>query len=191
MEEFIGTIKAFAFNFAPRGWAQCNGQLLPISQNTALFSLIGTTYGGDGKTTFALPDLRGRTSLHEGMGPGLSNRALGSKGGTETNTLTVSEMPAHTHLVDFNNQQVSARLALPVSNSPGTTDQSSTNILANHSNAYTDSSRANATLAGATAPVSGSLQTGSQGGSIPVNNMQPFLTINYCICLAGVFPPRN
>ena len=96
-EPFIGEIRIFGFNFAPRGWALCDGQLLPISQNSALFSLLGTIYGGDGRTTFALPDLRGRAALHEGTGPGLSPRQLGQRSGSETNTLTVNQLPPHTH----------------------------------------------------------------------------------------------
>jgi microcystin-dependent protein len=98
-EPFIGEIMIFGGNFAPRGWAFCDGQLLPVSQNTALFSLLGTTYGGDGRTTFALPDLRGRVPLHPGTGPGLSSRQLGEKGGTETNVLTIGQMPAHNHTI--------------------------------------------------------------------------------------------
>ena len=171
MEPFLGQITAFGFNFPPRGWAQCDGQLLPISQYSALFSLLGTFYGGDGRTTFALPDLRGRAALHLGQGPGLSARNIGEKSGTETNTLNVNQLPSHTHT-----------FAPPSSSGPGTTDVATLNYPAQaEEDNYDDTS--DATM--------GSGATGSTGNSQSVNNMQPYLVVNFCIALTGVFPSRN
>ena len=120
MEEFIGTIKAIGFGFTPRGWFPCNGQLLSIAQNQTLFSLLGTTYGGDGRTTFGLPDLRGRVPMSQGAGPGLSAKTLGEKGGTQTNVLTQGQLPPHGHLTDFNGQNVVAGVSIPAVNDDGT-----------------------------------------------------------------------
>src|SRR3712207_3315813 len=108
-EPFIGEIRMVGFNFAPRGWATCDGQLLSIAQNTALFSLLGTTYGGNGQTTFALPDLRGRAALHQGQGPGLTNRVIGEASGTETVTLTTNQMPSHSHGVNANSGEAGTK----------------------------------------------------------------------------------
>lgn len=168
MEPFIGQIMMFAGNFAPRGWAFCNGQLLSIAQNTALFSILGTTYGGDGKTTFALPDLRGRAPLHWGHGPGLSNRNLGESGGQETVTLTVDQMPAHGHLLTASNDAATAR-------------QPKDAVLA-QSESYTQL-RPNVIL-------SQSAITNA-GDSQPHPNMQPFLGISFVIALQGIFPSRE
>jgi microcystin-dependent protein len=171
MDPFVAEIRIFPFNFAPKGWAWCDGQLLPISQNTALFSLLGTTYGGDGKTNFALPDLQGRAPMHPGQGPGLSLHDLGETGGSETVTLLESEFPNHAH-----SEVVS--LADGIDQTP-----------------------ANSLLAagvgiGQYAPV-GPLQPLNDnviapvGGDQPHNNMQPYLTFYFCIALQGVFPPRT
>ncbi len=173
MEPFIGQIQAFGFNFAPRGWAQCNGQLLPISQNTALFSLLGTTYGGDGRTTFALPDLRGRVPAHQGNGAGLTDRRIGARSGSEYNILTANQLPAHSHTVN-----------MPVSSEDASADDPSGNVLATGSeNVY------------GSAPSAGSayqaFNTGNAGASQSVNNMQPYLVVNYCIALVGIFPSRS
>jgi microcystin-dependent protein len=172
-EPFIAEIRIFAGNFAPRNWAFCNGQLLPIAQNTALFSLIGTTYGGDGRTTTALPNLQGRAPMHPGSGPGLTTRRLGESGGAETITLTENQVPQHTH-------------ALQASTSPATVNApTNTTALARSVGgfSYKGSGTANATLdTGALLPT---------GGSQPHNNMQPFLTINFIIALAGVYPSRS
>jgi microcystin-dependent protein len=165
---FIGQISMFAFNFPPRSWAQCNGQLLAIAQNQALFSLLGTTYGGNGTTTFALPDLRGRTPLHWGQGPGLSNRTLGQNGGEENHTLITTEMPAHNHLMNANSGS-------PTASSP------SGNFAAQNTSAYSTTS--NATM--------NSADIGNMGGSQPHPNQSPYLVINICIALAGIFPSRN
>ncbi|MGH7266814.1 MAG: phage tail protein [Candidatus Rokuibacteriota bacterium] len=171
-DPFVAEIRIFAGNFAPTGWAFCNGQLMPISQNTALFSLLGTTYGGDGKSTFALPDLQGRAPMHPGQGPGLSLRDLGESAGQPFVTLLDSEVPAHSH----------AMLALTT---PATLNApSNTAVLARsvNGNAYAVTSP-DATLA----------PTAIQpaGGSLPHNNMQPFLVLNFIIALQGIFPPRG
>ena len=170
-EPFLGQITAFGFNFAPRNWAQCNGQLLAISQYTALFSLLGTIYGGDGETTFGLPDLRGRAALHMGAGPGLADRDIGQRSGAETNTLNVNQLPSHTHT-----------FAPPSSSTSGDTDVATANYPAQaEEDNYDDTS--DATM--------GSGTTGSTGNSQSVNNMQPYQVVNFCIALTGVFPSRN
>ncbi|MGB0561977.1 MAG: phage tail protein [Spirulinaceae cyanobacterium] len=172
-EPFLGQIQPFAFNFAPRGWAMCNGQLLPIAQNTALFSLIGTIYGGDGRTTFALPDLRGRTALHQGNGPGLSNRTIGSKGGEERVTLNITEIPSHGH---------SAR----AQNGGG-------NAASPQNAVWAEDQIVGAQPYSTTAPnisMSGNA-IGDTGGGQPHDNMQPFLVITYCIALIGIYPSRS
>jgi microcystin-dependent protein len=171
-DPFVAEIRIFPFNFAPKGWAFCDGQLLPISQNTALFSLLGTTYGGDGKSTFALPDLQGRAPLHPGQGPGLSLRDLGEQGGSETVTLLESEMPNHSHglradTVDPADTNVPGPAASYGFSTGGTLYQASSN----------------ATLAdSALTPT---------GGDQPHNNLQPYLTLYFNIALQGVFPPRT
>lgn len=171
-EPFIAEIRIFAGNFAPRGWAFCNGQLLPISQNTALFSLIGTTYGGDGRTTTALPNLQGRAPMHPGRGPGLTARRLGERGGTEMETLSEAQMPNHNHslmgvinpgLVRLPSDQVTFARS-----QGGTAYHTSANLV---------------DLADQTLP--------NAGGSQAHNNMQPFLAINYIIALAGLYPSRS
>lgn len=170
-EPFLGEIMMVGYTFCPRSWAEANGQLLPISNNSALYSLYGTTFGGDGRTTFALPDLRGRVPMHLGQGPGLSNRTLGQQGGSETNTLTTNQLPSHSH--SLNGATAAANAVDP-----------SGNVLANtgRSDTYT-SSAPNAQMN------SGSI--GATGGGQAVNNMQPFLTIRYCVALNGVYPSRN
>jgi len=169
-DPFVAEIRIFPFNFAPKGWAMCNGQLMPLSQNTALFSLLGTTYGGDGKSNFGLPDLQGNAPMHPGQGQGLSQRFLGEQSGTETVTLLESEMPAHTHTL---------RAATSLGDNPNPANHS----LARYPNAY--QSTVNANL------VPMAFQALSlTGGSLPHNNMQPYLTLNFCIALQGVFPAR-
>lgn len=170
-EPFIAEIRIFAGNFAPKGWAFCNGQLLPISQNTALFSLIGTTYGGDGRTTTALPNLEGRAPMHPGRGPGLTSRRLGERGGTSIVTLTEAQMPNHFHSVIAdvnaaagNNAEGSYFAATAASNVYGT--PASTDPMA-------------------------SQMVGETGGSQAHNNMQPFLGINFIIALVGLYPSRS
>lgn len=174
MEPFIGQIQAFGFNFAPRGWALCNGQLLDISQNQALFSLLGTMYGGDGRTTFGLPDLRGRTLVGTGQGPGLSPIQQGDRGGTESVHLTVANIPSHTHTV-----------SVGASDSDATSDEPS-------AGARLGTASSQIYVGGA--PVSVSLAadaTTATGGNQPFLNREPFLGINYCIALVGIYPSRN
>ena len=170
-EPFIAEIRIFAGNFAPRSWAFCNGQLLPISQNAALFSLIGTTYGGDGRTTTALPNLQGRAPMHPGRGPGLTARQLGQRGGTETVTLSEAQMPNHTHTSN----------SLPA---PGNRPSPDESVLARTIGAtpYVPS-------ASLVAMADQALQ--NAGGSQAHNNLQPFLTINFIIALQGLFPSRS
>jgi microcystin-dependent protein len=171
-EPFVAEIRIFAGNFAPRGWAFCDGQLLPISQNTALFSLIGTTYGGDGRSTTALPNLQGRAPMHPGRGPGLTDRRVGQRGGTEMVTLSEAQMPQHDHTVRASNNPASAFAP------------SSETALARAvgGTAYKSASP-NASFAEASL-----LAT---GGSQPHNNMQPYLTICYIIALVGLYPSRS
>ena len=169
-EPFLGEIRAVGFNFAPVGWAMCNGQLLSIAQNTALFSLLGTTYGGNGTTTFALPDLRGRVGIHQGQGPGLSPYVIGQVAGTETVTLIAQQMPQHNHVVN-------------ASGAAGTATRPTTAVLAK-------------TTAPAYAPASdGTVMAanmiGTAGGNQPHSNIQPYLAVNFIIALEGIFPSRN
>jgi microcystin-dependent protein len=177
---FVAEIRIFPLNFAPTGWAFCNGQLLPISQNTALFSLLGTTYGGDGKSTFALPDMQGNVPMQPGQGGGLSLRDLGEISGTPTVTLLTSEMPIHTHLVNCMNgpgQSNDASNTIP--STGGWIVGSAFGVV----QAYTATNANLVTMAPqAIAPA---------GGGLPHNNMQPYLTLNFCIALQGVFPPRG
>jgi microcystin-dependent protein len=171
---FVAEIRIFPFSFAPKGWAFCDGQILPISQNTALFSLLGTTYGGNGQSTFALPDLQGSAPLHSGQGQGLSLYDLGQTGGTEFVTLLTSEMPNHSHSLRCQSQDPADQLAA----SPARTFAASQNA-----SAYGPS---NGTPIVQMAPQA----LTPAGGSLPHNNMQPYLTLNFCIALQGVFPPR-
>lgn len=173
-DPFVAEIRIFPFNFAPRGWAWCDGQLLPLSQNTALFSLLGTTYGGNGKSNFALPDLQGRTPMHPGQGPGLSLHDLGETGGSETVTLLESEIPMHAHALMASNEdgtQGSLTAGVTVANSVGGMLYQ-TNV----------SSNLTPMNASALAPA---------GGDAAHNNLQPYLTCYFCIALQGVFPPRG
>ena len=172
-EPFIGQIQTFGFSFAPRGWAKCDGQLLQIASNTALFSLLGTTYGGDGRTTFGLPDLRGRAALHQGAGPGLTNRSIGEEAGAETVSLNANTMPTHTHVATLKGTDI-----IPIG-----VDSPTGKVLAG-GNKY--SSGNSDTDMGATA-----ISNADTGGGQAHANMQPFLCINFCIALVGVFPSRN
>ncbi|WP_299187172.1 phage tail protein [uncultured Aquimarina sp.] len=192
MEGYISEIRLWGPNWAPRSWALCHGQLLPVSQNNALFSLIGTIYGGDGRTTFALPDLRGRVPIGPGNGPGLSPYSEGQMGGSEINTLNVTQLPIHTHNVIINN---AGEIAIPVNTASGDEDESNpgAGVLANTgADNYASSPTTNASYAGANIPVSGSqIDIGNTGGSRPIGNIQPFLGLNYIICLQGIYPSRS
>lgn len=171
-EPFIAEIRIFAGNFAPRGWAFCNGQLLPISQNTALFALIGTTYGGDGRTTTALPDLQGRAPMHPGRGPGLMPHWLGEKSGSESSMLSVSQLPSHSHRARANSSN--ADRLTPANNHWGTPEE--------HDVYRPASADATNMRHNALEPVgSGQLH----------NNMQPYLALNFIIALTGIFPSRS
>ena len=172
-EPFTAEIRIFAGNFAPRGWAFCNGQLLPVAQNTALFSLIGTTYGGDGRTTTALPNLKGRAPMHPGRGPGLTSRRLGQRGGTETVTLSEAQIAGHTHTPLASND--TANINDPSNNNPSRS-------AGRGSNRYQSSGTV-------VDMASKSLQ--ATGGSQPHNNMQPYLAINFIIALVGLYPSRG
>jgi microcystin-dependent protein len=179
-EPFLGQIQAFGFNFAPRGWATCDGQILPIAQNTALFSLLGTTYGGNGQTTFALPDLRGRVAVHQGQGPGLSPYVMGEVTGSESVTLTITSMPAHVHSVTV------AVGALSASQSP-TADPAGNSLIGGSTNNIYGAGDPDVVMNAKMAKVTEQIA----GGSQPHNNLQPLLCINFCISLQGIFPSRN
>lgn len=174
-DPFVAEIRIFPFNFAPKGWAFCKGQVLPISQNTALFSLLGTTYGGNGQSTFALPNLEDSAPIHPGQGPGLSQYDLGQTAGSETVTLLESEIPAHSHFARASNQQgdvqqpnVSTSLARPVGALPYVPGSPTPPLVSMASQSLTPA-----------------------GGSLPHNNLMPYLTLSFCIALQGVFPPRS
>ncbi|MBC3758353.1 phage tail protein [Hyunsoonleella sp. SJ7] len=177
MEPFIGQIIMFGGNFAPRGWAFCDGTLLPISQNTALFSILGTIYGGDGRTTFGLPDLRGRVAVHAGNGPGLTDRRLGQKGGSETNTLTSSNLPAIPLKVSSADATQSTATNGASIATPGKLDGRSFDPSNGFNTATPDVTLNSASVQG--------------GSSTPINNMQPFQVVNYIIALTGIFPSRS
>jgi microcystin-dependent protein len=180
MEPYLGQIIMVAFNYAPRGWALCNGSILSISQNQALFALLGTTYGGNGQTTFALPDLRGRLLIHPGQGPGLPTYVLGEVAGLPTTTLSVNNLPPHNH-------PILASSADGTQSNPGNAFPAIANVIPERGadpigvNAY--SSTANSTMA--------STMVGNAGGGQPFNNMPPYLAVNYIIATQGIFPSRS
>ena len=172
-DNYIGEIKMFAGNFAPNGWAFCDGQLLPIAQNTALFSLLGTTYGGNGTTTFALPDLRGRVAMHAGNGPGLSPRALGQQSGVENTTLTISNLPPHSHTVALNANSDLGTSNIPTDNFPANT------------------STLDKEYATTATTTMGSTTTSSMGSGVSFSNMQPYIVVRFIIALQGIYPTQN
>lgn len=177
-DQFVAEIRIFPFNFPPTGWAFCNGQLMPLSQNTALFSLLGTTYGGDGKSTFALPNMQDNAPMQPGQGQGLSLRDLGEQSGVESITLLQSEIPLHTH-------------SMMARGAPGTTTDPQGGTVANMSwvaGASFGQVRGYSTTVPADTPMSATLAVA--GGNLPHNNMQPYLTLNFCIALQGIFPQR-
>ena len=167
---YVGEIRLFAGNFAPQGWMQCQGQLMAIAENETLFNLIGTTYGGDGQTTFALPDLQGRVPVHQGQGLGLSPRVVGEKGGTETVTLQLNQLPAHTHALHAST--AAASITTPASALLGATTVAS----------YDSNPATTAMAAGAVS---------SAGGNAPHNNMAPSMAITYIVSLFGIFPSQS
>ncbi|MEQ8910249.1 MAG: tail fiber protein [Vicingaceae bacterium] len=177
----LGDISMFAGNFAPRGWALCNGQLLPISSYSALFSLLGTIYGGDGRTTFALPDLRGRAPIHMGTGPGLTPKRLGQRGGTEYNILNVTNLPSHNHSTTVN-------LSLNAARNPQDSSNPSGNSLG-AANIYDSDIAPSVSLKEGS--VTGTVTVQNSGGNQSLNNMQPYGTINYIIALVGTYPSRS
>jgi microcystin-dependent protein len=170
-DQFLAEIRIFPFNFAPTGWAFCDGQLLPISQNTALFALLGTTYGGDGKSTFALPNLQGSVPMQPGQGAGLSLYNLGQLGGSEAITLLVSEIPIHTHTL------------MAAGGDPAESNDPTNNAMARskNGNAYSSNIQLTQMSPQALSPA---------GGGLPHNNLQPYLTLNFCIAMQGIFPQR-
>jgi microcystin-dependent protein len=170
-DQFVAEIRIFGFTFPPKGWASCQGQLIPISQNTALFSLLGTFYGGDGKSNFGLPNLQGAVPIHQGSGPGLTPRVPGETAGTETVTLTTSQMAAHSHPAVCNTAEGDDY-------GPGN-DVWATDLAGGNEYATTAPGKMNA----------GSLNPA--GGGLAHNNLQPYLSMNYCIALQGIFPPRS
>ena len=178
-DQFVAEIRIFPFNFPPTGWAFCDGQLMPISQNTALFSLLGTTYGGDGKSTFALPDMQGNAPMQPGQGQGLSERFLGEMSGVDSITLLQSEIPIHTHA--FNGSDSDATTADPTGQLPakGLWDAGTSFGIVG---AYSSTSPPDAMM--------GFQALSVAGGGLPHNNMQPYLTLNFCIALQGIFPQR-
>jgi len=174
MDAFLAEIRIYPFSFAPKNWAFCNGQIVPISQNTALFSLLGTTYGGNGTTNFALPQLQGNVPMGAGSAPGLTPRALGESGGTTEETITVATMPAHTHSVlaaapPASLNQPSNTTGIARSSGGTIYNKSSTGLKAMDSKVLSDFT----------------------GGNLPHPNMQPYLAVNFCICMQGIFPPRG
>lgn len=216
MEGYMAEIRGFAGNFAPRNWALCSGQLLPISSNSALFSLLGTTYGGDGRTTFGLPDLRGRVPIHEGTGPGLTPRNLGARSGSETNVLTYSQLPVHNHLATATLAGVPvpvtmnglANLEILTNSAQGTEDSPSGNYLAagptvgktpitpystTQNNTKMAAQSAAVSVQGTVdlSQVQAHVTVNNAGNSSAVNNMQPWLAINFIICMQGIYPSRN
>jgi len=172
MDPFVAEIRIFPFNFAPKGWAFCDGQILPLSQNTALFSLLGTTYGGNGKSTFALPDIQGRVVMGPGQGPGLSLYDLGQMGGEEAVTLLQSEIPLHNHA------------GMGVASSGSQTNPNGNAVAQG-------GGRSGLAYEGGSPALGNFQQLAPSGGDQPHNNMQPYLTLNFCLALQGVFPPRG
>lgn len=196
-ESYTGEISMFGFNFAPRNWAFCNGQIMAIAQNQALYALLGTIYGGDGRTTFSLPGLQGRSPMQFGTGPGLSSHPIGMKAGAEFNTLDTLHMPSHNHTAQL---QATAATTMSASlDKANATVPTNNAILSeavtgfNPTSIYDTNGVASSTvnLGGLTTAVSGSVTIGNNGSNQPVNNMSPYLAINFSISLMGIFPSRN
>ncbi len=198
-QPFLGLIAIFGFAFAPRGWAFCAGQMLAISSNSALFSLLGTTYGGNGTTTFGLPNLQGRTAIGMGSAAGLSPYAIGQTGGTESTTLTTAQMPAHAHGATATSTSTSTSTsALYAEGTAATSQNPAGKMLASSQNIYADEAEQNnrkmspqAVVTDTTTVTTTTVTVNPSGGNQPFSNMQPFLAVNYCIALQGIFPSRN
>lgn len=186
MEPFIGMIVMFGGNFAPRGWALCDGTLLSISQYQALFSILGTTYGGDGRTTFALPPMRGRVPMHAGSGPGLTTRRLGEKSGVENVTLNTTQIPSHTHGI---NASGTLRVVREDGNTAEPAGAAIANVSPDTSMAYNNSTAPDADAAAGSVQLS--VQALNTGGNQHHTNMQPYLAVNFIIALEGTYPSRN
>lgn len=180
MDGFIGEIRLFAPNLPPRNWAFCKGQLLPINQNQALFSILGTTYGGNGTTNFALPNLIGRSAMGIGMGSGLTDRVLGEMTGTIGNTITIAQMPSHTHSINGN-------IIVPVTNQTGNQQSPAAGFLASDGTNKYDVQQDGVTMQ----PAALNLTIGNHGGGSAITNVMPYLVLNYIICLTGDFPSRD
>ena len=183
-EPFIGEIIMFAGNFAPRGWALCDGQLLPIAQNAALFSILGTTYGGDGRTTFGLPEMRGRVPMHPGNGPGLTSRSLGQRSGVENVTLVTQQIPSHGHTATTTS-------TLRATSANGRVNAPAGNILANDGNDRIYNDRVAPDVSLSTAAIESTTSVADTGGNQSHTNVQPFTVVNFIIALQGTFPSRN
>jgi microcystin-dependent protein len=189
-DPYLGQIMLVGFNFPPVGWAFCDGQLLPILDNEALFALIGTTYGGDGQTTFGLPDLRGRIPLGPGQAPGRQNYTLGETGGVETVTMTAAQLGSHSHSIDTSAFTAAARCK----NGPANQRTPVGNVFANEAAGATmpfSSAAPNGTMNANAVAVNGPITAATAGGNQPHDNLQPFLTLNFCISLVGIFPPQG
>lgn len=189
MEGTIGEMRMVAYNFAPRNWAFCHGQLVAISQNSALFSILGTIYGGDGRTTFALPDLRGRVPIQQGHGPGLPDYRLGQKGGIENVTLTLLHLPSHSHVMDSSDLTGYANFNANSDDSGNTDDPSGANMSLSDSPMY--ATTADAAAGHSQAQIGGSLTMGLAGGSQSHDNVQPSIALHYVICEYGIYPSRS
>jgi microcystin-dependent protein len=185
MTPTLGEIRMFGGNFAPRSWALCDGQLLPINQNQALFSILGTTYGGDGRTTFALPDLRSRVPISAGQGPGLSNHSQGQRSGSATTTLSSANLPPHTHIPTS-----SGSFSLGAGAASTTTGAGNSLAAASSINIFSTADPTPAASLRGT-PISGTVNVSPNGGSQSFNNYSPYQVVNYIIALQGIFPSRN
>lgn len=211
MDQMLGEVRIFAGNFAPRGWAFCAGQLLAISQNSALFSLLGTTYGGDGRTTFGLPDLRGRAPIGVGQGPGLTNRLWGQRSGGETHTMNITELPTHTHAAVFQSTGGAQGTAVgtttvtpiavgdagntedPTDGYPAVHEPAGEQAFSNSTDSHVNMAPLHGTFSGQVSldDIQGTITVGNTGGNYPFNIMQPWLSMYYIIAVQGVYPSRN
>lgn len=194
MEGYIGEVRLFAGNFAPREWSFCQGQLLSISQNTALFSILGTTYGGDGRTSFGLPDLRGRVPVGTGHGPGLENEIMGRKSGTPTTQLSLTNLPQHNHIITVS--ETVGTMDIPVNTEEGAEDEKNPGagfLVNTGADTFSSEATAGQKYGGQSIPVNvAATATASMtGNSIPFNNIQPSMGMNYIICMQGIFPSRS